>query len=136
MKIVITKNVKVITVILLGMIVIASFLYIVFFQLFSSEQINEAKGSPFLADKGNVALLSIGDEIDMQKLESEIKEKGVYPKIRPIWGLDGDLKELNKEYPQLKIEKKPAYFVFNSKGMIYKTYNYNGLFDYLVNYKY
>lgn len=136
MKTGITKNIKVIALILLTLIVVISF---VFFQLISStEKINEPKISPYHADKGEISLLSVGDEIDMQSLQEQLKEEGVYPKISQIIGYNDDdsLAVLNNQQPLLEIEKEPAYFVFDNKEIIYKTYKYDDLVQFLLDYQY
>jgi hypothetical protein len=137
MKVSTSKNLKVVSLVLIAIKFIISFLYIVFFKYSTpSDQIDDAKISPMLANKGEIALLLIGDEIDMELLRNELNEKGVYPKISQTYGEDGDLDVLNKRYPLLEIEKKPAYFVFDSKGIIYKSYKYDDFVKFLKEYSY
>lgn len=133
------NNLKV-TSLLLLVIVVVSFLFFVFFQFTPSERIEDGNIQPMLADKGEISLLSIGAEIDMQKLRKELNSKGVYPKISHTIGYDDNfevsLEVLNKQYSLYKIEKIPAYFVFDSVGIIYKTYKYDELVHYLINHSY
>lgn len=139
MKTRITKNIKVITLILLVLIVVISFLYFVFLKLISSSgEINEPKISPYHADKDEISLLSVGDEIDMQSLQEQLKEEGVYPKISQVIGYNDEdsLDVLKRQQPLLEIEKEPAYFVFDNKGIIYKTYKYDDLVQFLLDYQY
>jgi hypothetical protein len=83
---------------------------------------------------GEVSLLFIGDEVDIQNLDTILEQHDVYLNISHGYSYDDSLEPLNKKFPGLEIESKPAYYVFDSKELIYKTYKYNDLVQYLVDY--
>lgn len=123
------------TAILLSLSILAavSFVYFVFIKLDTSTYpIDSAKINPLLANEGEISLLIIGDNIEYELLLKELNEKNVYPKFTHMRAEDGNLEELNKKSPFLKIEKKPTYYVFDSKGVIYKTSQYDDLVNFLI----
>jgi hypothetical protein len=135
MKITLSKNLKVATYISLSLLIAMFLLYAVFFLIPQPKPIfDDYKINRFFADTGEVALLFIGDEVDIQKLDKILEQHDVYLNFSHGYSYDDSLESLNKKLPELDIESKPAYYVFDSKELIYKTYKYDDLVQYLVDY--
>ncbi|GAA0593792.1 hypothetical protein GCM10009001_07470 [Virgibacillus siamensis] len=90
-----------------------------------SEKDQYAKNYPELLpdQEKEYQLLSISDEITLKELE----KKDIYIGVRNIPSLE----TVNEEYPQLKLEKAPAYVLFDINGLVYKTYDYDKLIKFL-----
>lgn len=75
-------------------------------------------------NEGEYILYSVGDEIDSERLE----EEGI-----DIAGISyrESLSSMNEEYADLELEESPAYILFDSDGLVYKTYDYKELIQYL-----
>ncbi|TFJ92038.1 hypothetical protein [Lentibacillus salicampi] len=74
--------------------------------------------------EGQYLLFSVEDDITSEQLEEQ--NIGI---SNIIYESSSDL--VNNEYPKLNIEKSPAYILFDTNGMVYKTYDYEKLLEYL-----
>ncbi|WLD94607.1 hypothetical protein [Alkalihalobacillus sp. AL-G] len=136
MKSTYNEKTKRVTFIAFSLMLVIAFFDFVFFSDSIPKPVDEVQLSPLFADNGEVALFSVGTYLDMSQLNSKLEEAGVHPEFSHVIGEQGELKFLQEKHPQLEIERMPAYFVFDSKGLIYKTYSYDQFVKYLSNYKY
>jgi hypothetical protein len=83
--------------------------------------------SYLLSDQDNtLSVFSVGEQVTYKQLTEEgidIVNKFIYS--------SESYKEVNKTFPNLNIEKEPAYFVFNSEEQIYSCYSYEELLVFL-----
>ncbi|WP_221568097.1 hypothetical protein [Alkalihalobacillus sp. TS-13] len=87
-----------------------------------------AFGPPFLAeDENQLSLFVVGDsDFEMEML----REEGVHYSSASIQKV-GSLEDAQLDYPVLEIESAPAYLVFNTRELEYKTYDADDLIRYL-----
>lgn len=101
-------------------------LLIVFLVSCSTKSDDFAKSFPELVPEndGEYLLHSIGDEITFEQLEGEDVH---------IYGINNrsSFNDFVEKYPKLELEQSPAYILFDKSGLVYKTYNYDELIQYL-----
>ena len=83
-------------------------------------------GPSLLSDEqGKVAIYAVGQEMTFDSLRSD----GVHTRnISTITNGDS-----LSDSPILELEKEPAFAVFDTTGVVFKTYDYEELLDYLEN---
>lgn len=91
-----------------------------------SELDNLAKDHPELVpdEEGKYLLHSIGDEITREQLD----EENIH-----IYGVNNrsSFNDFNENYPELELDDSPAYILFDESGLIFKTYDYDELIQYI-----
>ncbi|WP_261129986.1 hypothetical protein [Bacillus sp. Marseille-Q3570] len=87
-----------------------------------------AFGPPFLAeDENQLSLFVVGDsDFEMEML----REEGLYYSSASMQKVDS-LEDAQLDHPGLEIESAPAYLVFNTRELEYKTYDVDDLMKYL-----
>lgn len=93
--------------------------------------VEPASGRPLVsAEKGKYALLVV-DEKSADYYREWLDEK----KIDNVKVINGrtSLEDTNEEYKFLELKKSPAFVVFDTKDMVYKTYSEEELIKFLRN---
>ena len=91
--------------------------------------VEPASGRPlFSAEKGKYALLVV-DEKSADYYREWLDEK----KIDNVKVINGrtSLEDTNEEYKFLELKKSPAFVVFDTKDIVYKTYSEKELIEFL-----
>ena len=98
------------------------------FQTFSSGE--------FLAEQEGLNLLIVGSKtsLDLESLRNDIRNQNAYlPEEFTITQYDYT-DDFKTSYPHLEISKTPAYFLFDSTKLLYNTYHYDEIVEFLVSY--
>lgn len=91
-----------------------------------SKDFNEAELTLLAIDSESLALYTIGDEITYDQLSElgiENVNKFVHSRV--------SYNDSNEMYPNVQVEKEPAYVVLDSNGVVYKGYDFEELINYL-----
>ncbi|MGP4081827.1 hypothetical protein ACTWQL_18120 [Pseudalkalibacillus sp. R45] len=109
-------------------VVISVFLIFWSTQMDLPEDGPPAFGPPFLAeDENQLSLFVVGDsDFKMEML----REKGLHYSSASMQKVDS-LEDAQLDHPGLEIESAPAYLVFNTRELEYKTYELDDLIRYL-----
>ncbi|MFC4323323.1 hypothetical protein [Litchfieldia salsa] len=82
----------------------------------------------FSADKNKYSLLMLG-ETEMEDYHKWLGENGI-SNVETIHGRTS-LEKINEEYKFLELEKSPAYAVFDTKDVVFKSYSEKALIEFL-----
>ncbi|MGG1397747.1 hypothetical protein ABE288_07955 [Bacillus salipaludis] len=87
--------------------------------------------NPLLSeDVDKYSLFIVEDEGMAENGWQEWLDKNEIKNVKKIYG-ENSLKDANNQYKFLKLEKSPAFVVFNSKKIVFKTYSEKELIKFL-----
>jgi hypothetical protein len=92
---------------------------------------NPSPNEGFLANKGEISLLIVSKDINVESIEETLIQNGVdIRNINPILVYDS-IEKIQKEHPALEVELDPTFILFDSKSPIFTTNDKQNLVEYL-----
>lgn len=95
-----------------------------------SEESERMPSHPLFSEDKNYYSLLVVDEAGRYDLGQEWKEKNEINNIKTIHGRSS-LENTNNSYKFLKLEKSPAFVLFGTNNIVFKTYSEIELIKYL-----
>jgi hypothetical protein len=95
-----------------------------------SEEFEQTPSHPLFSSDKNYYSLLVVNEAGRYDLGHEWKEKNKINNVKTIHGRSS-LDDTNNSYKFLELEKSPAFVLFGTNDIVFKTYNENELVKFL-----